>query len=85
MTEKKHITLEKAKQVVEDYIMFLGLYLGRPLWIDFSKHSSEIIIEFAESLPQGFINYSNTLDEVVERMEKNIKKMQNQVTDDDEF
>lgn len=70
MSEKNHLTLDKAKHVIEDYLMFNSIPLGRLLYIDFSKFSSKEIIDFAESLPQEFINYSNTLDAVVERMEK---------------
>lgn len=74
MAEKNHLTLSKAKQVIGDYLILSSISLNKPLWIDFSKHSSKEIIEFAESLPQAFINYSNTLDNIVEQMEKEIKK-----------
>lgn len=70
MAEQKHLTLDKAKQVIEDYLMFVGLSIGRLIYIDFSIFSSEKIIEFAESLPKELINYSNTLDKLEEKMEK---------------
>lgn len=72
--QRNKLTLEKAKQIIEDYLIFCSLSIGRHLWIDFSKHSSKIIIEFAESLPTEFIQYSKTLDVVIEKMEKDIEK-----------
>ncbi len=78
MTGKKHMTLAEAKQVIEDYLMFVGLSIGRLIYIDFSIFSSEKIIKFAESLPQGLINFSKTLDASIEIMEKNIAEAKKQ-------
>lgn len=82
MAEKNHLTLAKAKQLIEDYLMFSSLSIGRLIYIDFSSFSSKRIIELAESLPQEFINYSNTLDILEKRMEKNIAEAKKQFKGD---
>ena len=82
MAEKQHLTLDKAKQVIEDYLMFASLSIGRLILVDFSESSSKEIIDFAESLPQELINYSNTLDKLEEKMAKNIDKIQKELKGD---
>lgn len=76
MAEKRSkLTLDEAKQVIEDLLMFLIIETGRPLWIDFSKYHPKDIIELAESLPEELINYSKTLDASITDMEKRINKI----------
>ena len=74
MKEKKDLTFDEEKQIIEDYLMFTGLALGRPIGTDLSRYSRKEIKEIVESLPQEQVNFSKTLDEVINRMEKNLNK-----------